>query len=164
MKSPYDIPKVGRIAGLTDPEGAVFCLWQPQKIPATNNDKNSFSNVGWNEFMTNNIKRMSAFYSDLFNWEVQAKTMPNGHDYITFVKNQKPIAGMIEIQGNWQAMPPHWEIYFSVDDFDTTISKINSQGGQVMYDPVKYPDVGLFTMIRDPQGALFSIVEFEKQA
>ena len=56
-------------------------------------------------------------------------------------------------------MPPHWGVYFSVEDCDATISKVTELGGKVVMDPMDIPDVGHFAGVQDPQGANFTVMK-----
>jgi predicted enzyme related to lactoylglutathione lyase len=56
-------------------------------------------------------------------------------------------------------VPPHWAVYFAVDDTDATAEKAKQLGGQVQVEPMDIPDVGRFAVISDPQGAVFSVIK-----
>ncbi len=55
-------------------------------------------------------------------------------------------------------MPPHWSVYFAVDDTDAMTSKAESLGAKVMVPPSDIPEVGRFAVLQDPQGAVFNII------
>ncbi len=65
--------------------------------------------------------------------------------------------GMLEMDDSWGDMPSHFMVYFRVEDCDATASKAASCGGEVRVPPIDIP-TGRFSVIKDPQGAIFSII------
>ena len=59
----------------------------------------------------------------------------------------------------WGELPSHWMTYFSVDDCDARAHKANQLGGKVCVPPTDIPPVGRFSVVTDPQGAVFSIIK-----
>ena len=57
----------------------------------------------------------------------------------------------------WGEIPPHWMIYFA--DCDAGAERATELGGQVKVPPTDIPKVGRFSVIQDPQGAVFSIIK-----
>jgi predicted enzyme related to lactoylglutathione lyase len=53
-------------------------------------------------------------------------------------------------------VPPNWLVYFMVADVDATTKKAGSLGGQAIVPPTDLPKTGRFSVIRDPQGAVFA--------
>ena len=52
-------------------------------------------------------------------------------------------------------VPPHWLVYFAVDDADATAEKAKELGGGVAFGPMDIP-VGRFAVLTDPHGAVFA--------
>jgi predicted enzyme related to lactoylglutathione lyase len=50
-----------------------------------------------------------------------------------------------------------------VDDVDASAQKATELGGTIMVPPMDIKDVGRFSVIRDPQGAVFSIITYLKK-
>ena len=63
------------------------------------------------------------------------------------------------IQAEWGDMPPHWSVYFAVEDCDASTATATRLGGSVLTPPTDIPGVGRFAVLRDPQGAIFSVLE-----
>ena len=81
-------------------------------------------------------------------------------DYTLFLVDGQPIAGMLEMTNEWpEDIPSHWMIYFAVESCDTAVNKAASLGGQVCVPATDIPEVGRFSVICDPQGAVFSVIE-----
>ncbi len=55
--------------------------------------------------------------------------------------------------------PPHWSITFAVDDADAIAGRAAELGGTVLVPPIDAPWVRV-TVIRDPQGAVFTASKF----
>jgi uncharacterized protein len=56
-----------------------------------------------------------------------------------------------------EGVPPHWAVYFAVDDCDAAAEKAKGLGATLRMPPTDIPNVGRFAVIQDPQGAFFSI-------
>ena len=67
----------------------------------------------------------------------------------------RSIGGMLEIQKDWGEVPPHWLVYFMVDDCDAAVTKAESLGATVAMPARDFPGVGRVALLRDPQGAAF---------
>jgi uncharacterized protein len=64
----------------------------------------------------------------------------------------------------FQGVPPHWSIYFAVDDVDAMAEKARGLGAVLCAPPTDIPNVGRFAVIQDPQGAVFSIFKLPQAA
>ena len=61
-------------------------------------------------------------------------------------------------------VPPHWLVYFAVEDCDGAVDKASATGGRVIVPPSNIPDIGRFSVVTDPQGAAFAVIQlFEPQ-
>ncbi|WP_282115453.1 VOC family protein [Pseudoalteromonas arctica] len=158
IAGPHDVMNAGRMLMLKDPVGATVALWQ-------GNEHKGCKHLGelntpyWHELATRNSKVSRDFYCALLGWESEIKPM-EGMNYTLFLVGGQPIAGMLEMTSDWpEDIPAHWMIYFSVESCDTAVNKAASLGGQVCVPATDIPDVGRFSVICDPQGAVFSVIE-----
>ena len=160
MKEPFDVFDVGRMAVITDPTGATFCIWQPGKHTGFG-VKGQPNSVSWNELLTTDTARASDFYTKLFGWvdNTHGGPMP----YTEFMNGDTHAGGMMQIGPHMGPVPPHWGIYFAVDDCDVTYQQASSLGAQAIVPPMDIENVGRFSTIRDPQGAVFSIIKLTEQ-
>jgi len=55
-------------------------------------------------------------------------------------------------------MPPHWQVYFEVENTDDAIERASSHGARLGFGPIDVPAGRIATLV-DPQGAVVSIVE-----
>lgn len=159
VAGPFDVMEHGRMAVLADPTGAAFALWQANKHPgATAIDEES--TLVWTELVTDDTKKAEAFYASLFDWKPEtwpSSTMP----YTVFKRGDVMAAGLMgktpEMGPN---VPNHWMPYFGVADTPAALKKAKSLGATVVVDAMEVPNVGIMGVIRDPQGAHFSIMQF----
>ena len=149
---PFDVGDVGRMALITDPEGATFAIWQAKNnIGATvANQPGAFC---WNELMAHNGDAERAFYSSLFGWT--PKVSP---EYTEWHDGEKARGGFLEMkEARFEGVPPFWTTYFMVQDVDATAAKAKSLGATQHHEPTDIPNVGRFAVLGDPQGASFAI-------
>lgn len=156
LKEPFDVFDIGRMAVIQDPTGAVFAVWQPfkQKGSGIVNVPNSFC---WNELATKDTAKAGDFYSGLFGWGKNVQEM--GMTYTMFINGDRPAGGMYEPPPEMGDLPPHWLVYFAVDDCDAQAQKAAELGGKICAPPSDIPGIGRFSVIQDPQGAAFAIIK-----
>jgi uncharacterized protein len=154
VAEPFDVMQAGRMGVFQDPAGAFFSVWQPgeHKGAEIANEDNAW---GWSELNTNDITGAKAFYQKVFDWGI--KDNPGPQPYTEWQVNGRSVGGGMEaLPPN---VPPHWATYFNVGDINAAVAKVRSLSGQVLMGPQDTPQ-GPFAVIRDPQGAVFQIIEF----
>jgi predicted enzyme related to lactoylglutathione lyase len=157
VQAPFDVMDVGRMAVAQDPTGATFSIWQPGKHKGAGL-YNGVGSVVWNELGTRDTAAASAFYQSAFGWTAEAMQM-GPMVYTIFKVGENQVGGMMEMAPEWGEVPPHWMLYISVADCDATAAKAEKLGAQIMVPPTDIPNVGRFSLISDPQGAHFSILQ-----
>ena len=161
-----DIPNVGRIAMIADPQGAPIYVMKP--IPPAN-DPNATSDVfspreighcAWNELVTSDLEAAKKFYTELFGWTLGG-TMPMGEmgDYQFIEQNGTMIGAMFAPQGR----PPAWRFCFRVENLEKSIEAVKSGGGEILFGPTEVPGGGRIIQANDPQGAFFMVIEGGQQ-
>ena len=145
----------GRMAFLTDAEGAHFAIWQPQDHIGAElaNDPVSFC---WNELLTKDAKQAKSFYTELFDWEINAaEDAPV--EYYGLTNAGRINGGMIPWSSQMGDVPPNWGVYFSVPDCDETVTRVEELGGRLIL-PAQDIHPGRFAVVADPAGAVFSVM------
>jgi hypothetical protein len=61
-------------------------------------------------------------------------------------------------------IPPNWLTYFAVADADAPTTAAKKAGGSAMMGPMDIPDIGRFSVLADPQGAVFAVIKMENTA
>ena len=151
VMEPFDVMGQGHMGVFQDPGGAYIAVWQPGQHRGAEivNEPNSFS---WNELATRDIETAKRFYGQVFGWGNETHG-----DYTEWKVSGRSIAGAMPMGDRYPPqVPPHWLVYFTVDDVDSSANKAQQLGGQVIVPPMDI-EPGRFSMIRDPQGATLGI-------
>ncbi len=159
LQGPFDVMDVGRMAVLQDPTGAHFSIWGAKKHKGAGilGDPNT---PCWFELATKGVEKAEKFYVDLFGWKVK-KDQDAGMVYreITNPGSAAPMGGLMELMPQHGPVPPHWKIYFTVNDCEGDVKRAKALGGKVLAPPMEIPKVGLFAVLADPAGASFAIIK-----
>jgi hypothetical protein len=157
VQDAFDVPDVGRMAVLKDPQGAVFAVWQPRsRIGAER--VNDVGCLCMNELATTEMEAARSFYEGLFGWTTEM--VDTGPD--------DPPMGLAHNDGTLNASfgavedgaPPHWRPYFTVESVEATLQRVRELGGSELHGPLEIFD-GTIALVLDPQGALFALFEGE---
>ena len=153
-----DIPNVGRMQMVKDPQGAAFYLYEPASDQQMPEAAPELGEASWHELMTTDAAAAMKFYSDLFGWQ-STETMDMGPmgKYYMFGRSQGSIGGMMTITPDMPKMPPNWGIYFRVPDINDAVEKIKANGGQITNGPMEVPGGDMIVNGMDPQGAHFAL-------
>ncbi len=110
----------------------------------------------WNELMTTDPAAAQAFYGRMFGWSYQ--DMPGKEPYAVIRCGEQGQGGVMGMPAEAAGMPPCWGAYVAVDDVDARAKLAEELGGKVLMAPRDIPDIGRFCVIRDPQGAVISMI------
>lgn len=153
---PYDAPGVGRFALVNDPQGAIIKPFQMAKgfsEPGTP----EVGRVCWNELMTTDLDKATAFYTSAFGWETHTHDFgPPMGKYVLFRSGGKDLGGSMTLPPGAEA-PPHWMHYFLVEDVDVRTRKAGEVGARIYVAPRDIPGIGRFSVLADPEGATFAL-------
>ena len=181
---PMDVGDLGRTSVVADPAGATFSLWEAREHRGAQavNEPGSWNFSALN---TGDPEGAKAFYGDLFGWRTAASAgdgsaMFMRPGYLDFLAERDPgirerhdavgapegfgdvVAWMMELEvedGVPSGADPHWSMTFSVSDADKTAELAQKLGGEVLVPPADAEWVRM-TVIRDPQGAVFTASKF----
>lgn len=159
QQGPFDVMDVGRMAICQDPTGATFSIWQAKAHKgATLMGENG--TPCWFELATKGVEKAEKFYRDVFGWSVKKGT-DAGMVYHELTPPGAPFpqGGMMELTPHHGPVPPHWKIYFTVDDCDGDTQRVKNLGGKVIVPPMDIPNVGRFSIVSDPAGATFAMIK-----
>jgi predicted enzyme related to lactoylglutathione lyase len=113
----------------------------------------------WFELMTTDVDVAKKFYTNPFGWNTEDMTM--GDMNYTVVKvGEESLGGIMSTPPQAEGTPPNWGVYVTVDDVDATARKAEELGGKVLVPPTDIPNVGRFSMLQDPQGAVISAITY----
>lgn len=112
----------------------------------------------WFEYMTGDVNKAKAFYSELFNWKVEEKAMPQAdgstYTYAMFCANGKPVAGMSA--PDHASLANSWLAYTTVANLDNAVKTLQKNGGKVLCAETSLPNIGRWVVATDAQGIAFS--------
>jgi hypothetical protein len=159
----HDIPNVGRIAMVTDPQGAPFYVMKPIPPADDPNGKSEVFSVDqpqrvrWNELSTSDPDAALDFYKRQFGWKQEGDMDMGEMGKYRFIQSGPTTIGAI------MRKPPQlpvsiWTYYIGVDDIDRAVAAINARGGQILNGPMEIPGGEFALNGMDPQGAAFGLV------
>jgi len=151
----FDVVDIGRMAVIQDPTGAIFSLWEPKKhhgvgIGGVDNT------VCWADLSTPDPERVGKFYSGLFGWEL-TKDPKDPSGYLHIKNGEHFIGGIPPAEHRDKHIPPHWLLYFQVADAKAATEKATQLGGKVLMPLMTMEKVGTWSIVADPQGAVFAL-------
>ena len=113
----------------------------------------------WFELHTRDYDKSVSFYRDVFKWDAHTVSDTDEFRYTTLGEGENQLAGIMDdIAVSGDDDPPHWAIYFKVDDADAALEKIVELGGTVI-QPAEDTPYGRLARAADPTGAEFRIVD-----
>jgi len=154
---PFDVPNIGRVAIVADPQGASLALYQPAGDAPGHTEQPQVGEVSWNELMTSDVGAAMDFYAQLAGWQkTDAMDMGPMGTYQMFGPQS---GGTI---GGAMTRPPqipmsYWGYYFYVADLDASIATALANGARVLNGPMPIPGGDRVVNMMDPQGAAFSL-------
>ncbi|HEX5569058.1 MAG TPA: VOC family protein [Streptomyces sp.] len=153
----------GRVAWAADPAGAVFGVWEGGTAPGWRVG-GRLNAPAWLELQTGDAFAAALFYGEVFGWDradPERYDIRYEHDRVILRIDGRTVAGLSGGAVAGAADPrlrPHWHVHFCVGDVEETAAKAVSLGAEVVSAPAGSPlGRGLLALVRDPQGALFSI-------
>jgi predicted enzyme related to lactoylglutathione lyase len=160
-KDIVDVPTVGRIAMLSDPQGAPFYLIAPSGNDQPPAPPMTPGHIGWHELHTSEWEAAIDFYSRQFGWaKADAMEMgPMGTYQLFTAGGSDWIGGMFNADTFGR---PAWLFYFVVRNIDEAAELVRSAGGEVLNGPMEVPGNAWTIQCRDPQGAMFALVGVRK--
>jgi uncharacterized protein len=116
--------------------------------------------VSWTELVTSDPKAACEFYGKLFGWKTESMDMGSG-PYNVIKVGDAAIGGIMgKPPGTPADMPPMWGTYVTVANLDETLAAVKRLGGGVLMEPMDVKTVGRMAVIRDPQGAALSVIQY----
>jgi predicted enzyme related to lactoylglutathione lyase len=160
LEVPYDLPDRGRLAVVSDDQGAMLIL-----LRAAGGDPLRSKAIpgawAWAELWTRDIQKAVAFYEQAIGYRAVQDENGEGQPPVVLTTQGEPRATVVEIP--WEYVEPNWLPYVLVADGRQTLQRILDSGGGVLFtsDDVA-EDTGTFAaIVSDPTGGVFAIQELE---
>jgi len=158
-----DIPNVGRVALLSDPQAAPFYVMKPIPPAGDPNAKSDvFSpsaeqRVGWNELSTTDPVAARSFYEQHFGWDAtEFMDMGQMGEYRFLAQNGTRIGALCGVMPGVSVAK--WRYYIRVPSISKTKEVAEAKGGTISMGPHQVPTGDYIIIGTDPQGAEFALV------
>ncbi|MEU3985493.1 VOC family protein [Streptomyces sp. NPDC026672] len=143
--APVPVGELGTTALATDPEGAVFGLWQAGGHRGFGR-RHEVGTFGWAQLYARSTDAVNSFYGYLF------------HEAL-FGAGAEPDFGRAPVSDVFPAeMPPHFLVHFRVADVDASLAAVLRLGGRVQAPPFD-ASYGRVAVVTDNQGASFALLQ-----
>lgn len=144
VSPPLPFGDLGVTALVTDPEGAVFSLWQGGRTPGFGRRREP-GTFAWVQLYARDTETANTFYGDLF------------HEAL-FGPDADPAFGRAPVTDVFAAeMPPHLLVHFAAGDLDAAMAEVARLGGRVQVPPFE-TSYGTAAVVTDNQGASFALL------
>ena len=133
-----DIPGVGRMAMVADPDGIPFYVMRgASEQPSTAFSYTLPGHCSWNEAMVGDLAKALDFYCGRFGW-TKGDIMPMGAmgDYQILNDAKERMGAMMKAP---PGAPQGWNYYFRVTGIDAAVERITAGGGTVRMGPIEVP-------------------------
>jgi len=149
-----DLPQVGRLAIISDPQAAVIAAFQPADEPGVE-PATAPGRISWNELYTDDYEAAFAFYQALFGWEaMEDMDMGEAGIYRMYGRNGRTLGGMMNRPAE---VPCCWLYYVNVADLDAAVAAVEAGGGTMFRGPMDVPGGDRVAHATDPQGGMFAL-------
>ncbi len=160
-----DIPSVGRVALVTDPQAAPFYVMTPTppaNDPAAQSDvfsPDALQRVGWNELQTTDVEAARRFYREHFGW-VTDEFMDMGEmgEYRFIHHGGQRLGALFNATGEQM---PHFRFYFRVPSINKAKQFAEAKGASIHMGPHQVPTGDWIVIGSDPEGVEFALVGAE---
>jgi uncharacterized protein len=149
---PMEVAENGSSAMIKDPGGSIVGAWQPNRVQG-------FEITGepgapaWFELHTDAYDETVAFYREVFGWDAHVMSDADDFRYTTLGEGEQALAGIMADA----AEPSGWNVYFSVEDVDAALERVEELGGKIV-EPAQDTPYGRLARAADPTGTAFRLI------
>lgn len=181
VNGPIEVEGLGQIATVLDPSGAAFALWQPKNInPGALHG--AHGGIVWAELLTSEPSAVAPFYEKMFGVKAVPVERAGAVDASSGALNlelqeievKRVLAGIVPSVGHGtrdrsEALAdesaeargdghPRWRAYFMIEDSQHFQEVARGAGAKLVESRTSASGQAV-TVLRDPQGAEFAVVE-----
>ncbi|MCO5063076.1 MAG: VOC family protein [Rhizobiaceae bacterium] len=160
-RGPQEIGEgVGSFAVVSDPQGAMYMMLEPEGPDQPPAAPMTPGHVGWNELLTDNWEEAFDYYSGLYGWtKSRAIDMQDMGVYQLVAVDGTDMGAMMNRPPQ---IPVSWGFYFIVDGLDAAVKRVTDNGGKITMEPMEVPGGQWVANCTDAQGAHFGMVSNTK--
>ncbi|SER34464.1 VOC family protein [Microlunatus flavus] len=156
LAPPLAVGRLGSMAVLVDPAGAVVGLWQAGEHPGFGRFEEPGS-VVWAETHSKSFGASRDFYARVAGWTYDVTADSDEFRYLTAQVDGRPVAGLMDSARFLpDAVPSHWAVYLGVEDADAAQAVAEAHGATVLMGAEDTP-FGRIADLVDPTGAPFKL-------
>jgi len=154
---PRDNPTRGRMALVTDPQGALVVFLRSVGGDPPNLDANNLVSNRWmfTELWAHNPSAAVEFYEEVAGYTAERMDVGPINDYIVLKRDGHTRAGVNQLP--WEEVQSNWLPYVKVDDPAATAARVEELGGRILFPPSPEARNGSVALVMDPSGAAFAI-------
>lgn len=155
----FDIPGVGRLAMVTDPQHVPFYVMRGASGETSHSyQRMGLGHVSWNELLVPDADAALGFYAKHFGIrKVGAMPMGEMGDY-NFIGHGDSDDAIGAVMRTPPGARSAWGFYFRVPEITAAKARIEAGGGKVYQDPMEVPGGEWVLNAEDPEGVAFGLV------
>ncbi len=158
VMGPWDLPGIGRMAVVADPQGNPFYIMRGASADSSAAfDRMGMGKCSWNELATADQAAGNAFYATVFGWTYPDRMAMPGDmgDYVFAAVGDTTIGATMT---GSPGAPTGWRFYFRAPDIEVAAATVAELGGTVLMGPQEVPGGDRIIVAADPQGTVFGVV------
>ena len=162
LAGPRCVDRAGRVAVISDPTGCVTTLWEAGEFPGCGVMSETGA-LAWAEHLSTDRAASVRFLEQVVGVETATTGEEQGVEYSTLVAGDEGAGGIVQMPDRMieEGVASEWYVYFQVADQVESADCLQRHGGRLMAEPEVIAGFGRMVTARDPQGAVFCIVEPE---
>lgn len=163
LGGPADIKNRGRVAVVSDPQGAVLALVRTENGDPPERDA-GMDDWLWQELWTTDGPSALTFYKNLMDYDHETVEVEGDVGvYHVLQRDGHSYAGLAQLP--WDSVPPVWLPYVRVEDPRAISDRVEQLGGRVVLSPDQIRS-GNTAVIEDPTGGSLAVQRWppEEQA
>ena len=131
LVEPMDVMDAGRMAFFAHPAAGVLGVWQAGRHTGAEL-VNEPGALNWNELQTRDVEGAKAFGEAVFGWKPDDQDF-GGMTYTLFNVGDTGVAGAMPTPSQVpDEVPAFWLSYFTVEDCDASVAKVQELGGRAL--------------------------------
>ncbi|MCH7889901.1 MAG: VOC family protein [Gemmatimonadetes bacterium] len=156
-REPWDNPTRGRLAVVTDPQGATVAFVRSRGGDPPNLEASDLVSGRWMwiELWARDVTAAITLYQSVAGYGVEGTDVFASPEYRVLTRDGRPRAGVNQIP--WPEVQPNWLPYIKVDDPAAVARRARELGGSVLIPPLQEVRNGSAALLLDPTGAAFGI-------
>lgn len=151
LAGPLDRTEVGRMAVISDPQGAVLSA-----VASAGERQPGGETFVWDELLTTDVEAAKRFYGEVFGWTTRDIDPGERGTYSIFQRaGAGTVGGCMRLEG--VQVPSHWLVHIATEDVDAAVARARELGATALLEGKDIPNVGRIAVLQDPVGATFCL-------